>query len=593
MKANSKDIKTFRNIWELIKYKPWLYLFESIVWTGTHLIPLIHGIIVKEFFDIIAGKAGSDIAIWVLLSLIMIIALIRVLLVQIGSRMDVLHWFSISMLLRRNMLNSILKKVGANAVKVSTGEAINSFRDDVQQVESSVSWLSWLIGQVVFAIFSIIVLLKINVKITLLVFIPLVAVIIFAQKSEKMVEKNREKSRQATANVTGAVGEIFESALAIKVSGSEKAVINNLKRLNEKRHNLMLKDTILTQIIDSIYNNAVNLGTGVILLLAGQAMMAGTFSVGDFALFIYYLSFVADSTESFGNFLVYCKQTGISFKRIVDLMHNKDSKELLKHKPIHLNEKQTVGMKDTSRTNIDHQNNMLKTLEVKGLTYCYDHSENGIKDIGFTLNKGEVTVICGRTGAGKSTLLKTLLGLLSANSGEVYWNGDIVKSPKNFFVPPISAYTSQVPNLFSDTVRNNILLGISEDDADLHGAINSAVLEKDIEGLESGLDTVIGPKGVKLSGGQIQRVAAARMFVREGQLLVLDDISSALDIETEKKLWSRLFTNEKPTCIVVSNRRFALEQSDNVIVMKDGVIEAQGKLKDILKTSSEMQQIWN
>lgn len=98
---------------------------------------------------------------------------------------------------------------------------------------------------------------------------------------------------------------------------------------------------------------------------------------------------------------------------------------------------------------------------------------------------------------------------------------------------------------------------------------------------------------MKLSGGQIQRVAAARMFIRKSQLLVLDDIPSALDVETEKELWRRLFTKKRPTCIIVSNRKFALEQADNIILMKDGTIESQGKLKDLLKHSYEMQQIWS
>ncbi|MFD3156381.1 ATP-binding cassette domain-containing protein [Haloimpatiens sp. FM7330] len=589
MKGNSKDMKTSHCYWQLIKYKPWLYLFIVILWIVTHMMTLVNGFIIKEFFDIISGKSFLNIGISGLILLIIISTLLLILTIQLNFRRETLHKFSISTLLRRNMLDSILKKAGAKALQTSIGEAINSFRDDVQQVETSIGWLSWLIGQITFSIFSIIILLKINAKITLLVFVPVIAVRMLGEKLQKRIEKNREHSRQATADVTGAVGEIFESVLAIKVSGSQKYIVNNLKKLNEKRHHLMIKDSFLTQLVNSIYSNAVNLGIGLILLLAGQAMRDGSFSVGDFALFVYYLSFVTDSIESFGNFLINYKQTGISFKRMTNLIQSENSNEIIKHKPIYLKEK---DINEHNEINMDFKHKSLNTLQVKGLNYCYENSEKGINNINFTLNKGEITVISGRTGSGKTTLLKTLLGLLSADSGEVYWNGEIVKMPKNFFIPPICAYTSQVPNLFSDTVRNNILLGISEESVDLKGAINSAVLEKDIEQFENGLDTVIGPKGVKLSGGQVQRVAAARMFVRNGQLIVFDDISSALDIETEKKLWTRLFTENKPTCIIVSNRRFALEQADNIILMKDGTIESKGKLNDLLKSSREMQQIW-
>lgn len=148
------------------------------------------------------------------------------------------------------------------------------------------------------------------------------------------------------------------------------------------------------------------------------------------------------------------------------------------------------------------------------------------------------------------------------------------------------------PLLFSETLKNNILLGLKEDGGNLENALYSAVLDMDIETFENGVDTLIGPKGVKLSGGQLQRTAAARMFVRDPELLVFDDISSALDVDTENTLWSRLFERDAKTCLVVSNRRTALRQADQIIVMKDGKIEAKGTLNTLLDTCEEMRRIW-
>ena len=121
-----------------------------------------------------------------------------------------------------------------------------------------------------------------------------------------------------------------------------------------------------------------------------------------------------------------------------------------------------------------------------------------------------------------------------------------VEKPGEFFTPPTCAYTAQVPRLFSDSLRDNILMGLDKTDEDIYRAVRSAVMEEDLAEFEEGLDTMVGPKGVKLSGGQIQRTAAARMFVRDPELLVFDDLSSALDVETERILWERVFDRPEP-----------------------------------------------
>ena len=181
-----------------------------------------------------------------------------------------------------------------------------------------------------------------------------------------------------------------------------------------------------------------------------------------------------------------------------------------------------------------------------------------------------------------------MLGLLPRDAGEIRWNGTPVDDPATFLVPPRAAFTPQVPRLFSETLRANLLLGRPADDGAVGAAVRAAVLEDDVAALDAGLDTIVGRRGVKLSGGQIQRAAAARMFLRDAELLVLDDLSSALDVATEAELWRRLLARRgEVTCLVVSHSPIALAHADQVIVLDNGLVanrdrRAQGLAESML-----------
>ncbi|MFD0697971.1 ABC transporter ATP-binding protein [Paenibacillus sp. GCM10027628] len=595
-------MNTYQYLWRLIMYRPVRYFINALAWTVIYLAPIVPGLVTKEFFDSLTGNSKLGYSVWGIIALLMAAALGRIVLIVVGFITDVNFRFRMGMLLRRNLLEHVLKQPGARAIPVSPGEAISHFRDDVDQSEEAASWSVDVFGLTCFAAVSSYILIRIDAQMTLLVFLPLVLVISAAQLATTRLQKYRAASRESTAKVTGEISEMFGNVQAIQVAGAEKRMIERFRRLGETRRKAMLKDRLMTELLDSIFSNSVNLGTGLILLLAGQKMRAGTFTVGDFALFVYYLTFVTQVISNVGKFITFFKQMSVALERLTFLLQGTSAKILTMVKSLHLDKRQLLPAENGETDDLsivsaagvsaEHEN-FLRRLDVHGLSYAYPDTGRGIADVHFSLTRGSFTVITGTIGSGKTTLVRTLLGLLPKDEGTIAWNGNPVEDAGTFFTPPRSAYTAQVPRLYSDTLRNNILLGQAEQEDSLQQALYAAVMEYDVAQLPGGLDTVIGPRGVKLSGGQAQRTAAARMLVRDAELYVFDDLSSALDVETEQKLWERLFQRRgDATCLVVSHRKTALTRADHIIVMKDGRIEAEGTSTELLKRSSTFQELW-
>jgi ATP-binding cassette subfamily B protein len=571
---------TLTFLWRLITYSPWRYLAAAGGWAIFHLWPLLPGVLGKLLFDVLEGRAAPGITVWTVVAIVVAGGLARCTAI-VGATIAWAGWYLRARgLVQRNLLDRVFRRPGAEAMPTTVGESVSTLRDDSDAIALMGGWGFDMLSGLIFACGGLAILLSVDVWITVIVMVPLAVVLALAQLARARAYRIREQSRAATARVTGTIGEIVGAVRAIKAANKEHQVVNRLRADNRVRRTAMIRDKVQSLAIDSVFNSTASLGAGLVLLVAAGQMRSGEFTTGDFVLFATYLMQVAEYTYFMGYLVRTYQQSGVSFVRAAALLQGAPPLTLVDHQPLHLR----TDPPPAERT---PEPEPLRELEIRSLTHVFPSSGRGVRDVSLTITPGTVTVVTGEVGSGKTTLLRCVLGLYAAQDGEIRWNGERIDTPGEFMVPPRVAYTPQNPTLLSGSIRENVLLGLP-DDGRVERAVRMAVLGPDLERLDDGLATEIGVRGVRLSGGQAQRTAAARMFAREPALLVMDDLSSALDVETEQELWRRIFAMST-TCLVVSHRPAVLERADQVLLLRDGRLIAAGTLADLLTSSADMR----
>ncbi len=454
-------MKTWQAILSTMRYRPWTYFFNIMAMVVFFIAIQIPALAMREFFNLLSGSAPARVGFWGIVTVFLASGLGRSLGHYMMVTTHVPLMYSVAALLQKNLFAHILKQPAATALPDSPGEAISRFRGDVDTMRGFPMGIADLIGSLFSSIMALSIMLSINARVTLYAFLPIAIIYIIAQIASRRIEIYRRASREKAGQVTGFIGEVMGAVQAIKVAHGEKSVIAHFSHLNRERSQTALRDNLFNTVLRSVYNNAVNIGTGVIMIMVGRSIRDGSFTIGDLALFTYLLGFVTALPQNIGNTIGRYRQAGVSMERMQTLMQGAQQEDIVRHGPIY-EKGDWPAIQHVPKLEEDR----LQHLETRRLSYTYPDSNKGIADIDLVLERGSFTVVTGRIGSGKSTLVKALLGLLPRQGGQILWNGAPVEDPAAFFVPPRSAFTAQNPHLFSETLRDNLLMGLPAEKID-------------------------------------------------------------------------------------------------------------------------------
>jgi ATP-binding cassette subfamily B protein len=578
----------------LTLWAPRRYFGFGTLWAVRAVVPLASGLALKAAFDTVSSPAESpSLGLWYVAAFFVAEAL-RTVLVAVAIVGWAYWWEGSNTIVRGNVLRSVLSAPGPVATRVpySPGEAVGRLRDDSRDlVVLADGWVD-LIGEVVFAVVAVMVMAAVDPLITAVVVLPFVVGVVITALLGDAVRRAHRAARRAAAEVTALVGDLFAGVLALKAAGAEPAARQRLTERNAARRTTAVRSQTLAAALAGFNATTVEVSVGLVLLLAAPAMRRGDFGVGDLALFTSYLGWLSGLPRQLSRLLISSRRASVAAERLGRLLApGEEAAALVARRPVWFGAAPPVTATAVTAEPSDTADR-LEVFRAQGLTARAPGAPRGIEDVDLRLERGSFTVVTGPVGAGKTTLLRAVLGLVEAESGTMRWNGRTVTDPGSFMVPPRAAYVAQVARLQSDTLAENLLLGWPDTDDALRRALHLAALERDVAAMPSGLATVVGPRGVRLSGGQLQRATTARALVRQPELLVVDDLSSALDVDTEAELWARLADGGPSTCLVVSHRRAALQRADEVIVLAGGRVADRGPLRELLERSPEMRRLW-
>jgi ATP-binding cassette, subfamily B, bacterial len=450
---------------------------------------------------------------------------------------------------------------------------LEKVRTDTEKLITS--FIGILFTSVVGIVFVMIFTISVSLKVALVYVIAIVIIGFissFLSKKIKIMQKNIVKE---TTSLAGSTTESLRNIELVKSLGLANQEINRLNNTTFKILGLELKKVKYIRSLSFLQGTTVQLTRSAMIIVILLLIFNNTLTPGQYFTFLFYSFFLFNPLQELGNIILIHREAEVSLENFKALMD------------------QPIEYKPTKPKLIED----IQQFDFKNVTFKHRSSQsNALQNVDFSINKGQTIAFVGPSGSGKTTLVKLLVGLYQPLEGYILYNGIDSKDINFDELREKIGFVTQDTQLFSGTIKENLLfVNPNASDEDIQSALNRASCHTLMRRADKGLDTVIGEGGVKVSGGEKQRLSIARALLRNPDLLVFDEATSALDSLTEEEITQTIkdLNKDRSTItILIAHRLSTIMHANCIYVLEQGQIVEQGKHQELLELKGLYYAMW-
>ncbi|MDY0200832.1 MAG: ABC transporter ATP-binding protein [Tenuifilaceae bacterium] len=536
---------------------------------------------IQKTIDIIAqGRVGNEDLFLKYVAMILGLALVLIL-VRSFSR---ILFLVPGRLIERRLKGEMYRKLSTFGKDYfdenSAGSIISRVNNDINGVRMITGFGLLQIGNILFSLsITPYKMWAMSPKLTLYCIVPLVVVFFAVRIGMAIMVKNTRLSMEALQRLSGKTVSFLSGNGVIKSYNIHQWAEDKVHKESISLFNYTIKIAWIRSFVMPLLGSMEQILKIVTLFVGGLFVINGEFTLGQLTAYIAYAALLTQPIMGLGWLLTVFQQGFVGIGSIQTIMDRKGEDD---NKP---------ALPESVRERLFE-----KGVSIKDLSFTYHNGNTPVlQNITFDIEPGQVVGITGPLGSGKTTLINCLNGYLKVEPGQLFYGKQDASNTRGQDIRSIVRTVSQDLFLFSDTVENNIAFGagLQPEDKQVERVVYKSALAEELERFPKKEKTIVGEKGIMLSGGQKQRISLARALYAPGQLLILDDVFSAVDTDTERFLIKQLFESKVTTSLlIVSNRMSVLERTDFNIVLEDGKMVAKGTHQELISSSEFYRETW-